>query len=318
MTNLCIKELTQPVSVTLASLYGISALPAILGNAAFLGVILKSRSLRTVSNLLLSSLALADLLVGLVIDPMWVIRCILAPRPYDHPLKIAIDLLWIQTSVTTTFSLCVVSLDRYIAVRSAALYNQIMTHERCYAAVTFVWIASFAFGLSRVFVKDPATFPKLWMSVAITTILLPMVLITFCYIRIFVLARKQSRSISMQISHLETFPLVAEAVRNRKTAKTVGLVIGLFLISWSPSLVTSFIHFTAKAICTKINMRLVWLWVELLAFASSGVNPWLYSMRNNEFRNEMMRVFGLRRFLSRRMAVRVRPRAFTLSTSANV
>lgn len=308
MAYSCSGELSLSSSVTLALLYGIFALPAILGNGAFLWVIFKSRALRTISNLLVGSLALADLLVGLVIDPVWIARCIVTPRATNHPLEIAIGCLWIQTSVTTTFSLCAVSLDRYIAVRSALLYNQIMTYRRCYVVVAFVWAVSISFGLSRVFITDPANLPTLWMCVTITTVLLPMIVIILCYYRIFVVARRQSRKIAAQNAHLRRTPVVADHERNRKTVKTVGLVVALFFLSWFPSLVASFVDLTTIDYCKKKNMELVWLWVELVAFGASGINPWLYSIRNNELRNEMKRVFGIRRQTTRRIICQYRPR----------
>ena len=287
-------ELTFSTSVILASFYGVAALPAILGNAVFLWVIYKARTIRTFSNLLLSSLAMADLLVGLVIDPLWIARCVLPRRPYHQPFKIAIDSLWIQTSVTTTFSLCIVSLDRYIAVRSALMYNQIVTRRRCYAAVVLIWIASLAFGLSRIFVTNPANLPALWMCVTVVTILIPMILIIFCYYRISVIAREQYVIIARH-NVQRGVQLVIEGARNRKTAKTVGFVVALFIISWFPSLVTSFVHLTTSDHCLKRRMRSVWLWVELIAFSSSGINPWLYSLRNCDFKREMKRVFATKR-----------------------
>lgn len=303
MANNCGGELTFSSSVVLALLYGLIALPAVVGNAVFLWVIYKVRSVRTFSNLLLSSLALADLLVGLIIDPMWIARCVLKPLPYDHSFKIAIDALWIQTSVTTTFSLCVVSLDRYIAIRSPLLYNRIVTRKRCYTAVAFVWIASFSFGFSRILVTNPASLPKLWLCVTVITILLPMILIIFCYSRIAVVAREQCKAIGRQNVH-RSVKLVSEGFRNRKAAKTVGFVVALFFISWFPSLTTSFIHLTTSDHCR--NMRLVWLWVELIAFSSSGINPWLYSLRNRDFTQEMTRVFRIRRFITQRISLNLR------------
>ena len=133
---------------------------------------------------------MADLLVGLIMDPLWIARCVLPRRPYHNPFKIAIDLLWIQTSVTTTFSLCIVSLDRYIAVQSALLYNQIVTTRRCCMAVAFVWLASLAFELSWFFVTDPENLLALWMCVTVVAILIPKVLIIFCYYRILVVAKQ--------------------------------------------------------------------------------------------------------------------------------
>lgn len=304
MANPCFgTELKFSTSITLASLYGVVALPAILGNVVFLWVIYKARTIRTFSNLLLSSLATADLLVGLLIDPLWIARCVLPRRPYHNPFKIAIDSLWIQTSVTTTFSLCIVSLDRYIAVRSALLYNQIVTTRRCCMSVVFVWLASLAFGLSRIFVTNPANLPALWMCVTVVTILIPMVVIIFCYYRILDVAKKKYVIIAKH-NVQRGVELVIEGVRNRKTATTVGLVVALFIISWLPSLVTSFIHLTTSDHCLKRQMRSVWLWVELIAFSSSGINPWLYSLRNDEFRKGMKRAFATKRISLRKKAAK--------------
>lgn len=111
---------------------------------------------------------------------------------------------------------------------------------------------------------------------------------------------------------------VVEVVWNWKIVKIVSLVIGFFLIFWFFSLVIFFIYFIVKGICMKINMCLVWFWVELLVFVFFGVNLWLYLMRNNEFRNEMMCVFGLRCFLFWRMVVCIRLRVFILLSSVNV
>lgn len=134
-----------------------------------------------------------------------------------------------------------------------------------------------------------------------------MILIVFCYYRISVVAREQSKTIASQ-----SVQLASEGVRNRKNAKTVGFVVTLFVISWFPSLVTSFVHLATSDDCTKRTMRLVWLWVELIAFSSSGINPWLYSLRNRYFRQEMSRVFRIRCFASqRRISFNLRPKNST-------
>ena len=296
MVNHCSRDIPLSSSLSLALLYGIASLSAILGNTAFLWVMHKSRAIRTAANLLMSSLTLADLFVGLVIDPLWIAQCVSSPRPVDHPFRIVIDFLWIQTSVTTTFSLCVVSLDRYIAVRFSLLYSQIVTQTRCHFAISFVWIVSIVFAMPRVMIKNPKNLPTLWMCVTVITIILPMVLIILFYSFILGQARKQSRNIATVSAQRRGSQLEraerAERARNRKATKTAGLIIALFFVSWFPSLVTSFVNLTTKDYCKKQRMRLVWLWVELVAFASSGINPWLYSLRSNAFKMEMKKVFG--------------------------
>ena len=54
------------------------------------------------------------------------------------------------------------------------------------------------------------------MFVTITTIFLPMIMVIFCYYRILVLARRQSRKILN--AHLQRTQLVPEGDTNRKTA----------------------------------------------------------------------------------------------------
>ena len=146
--------------------------------------------------------------------------------------------------------------------------------------------------MARVMIKNPNNLPTLWMCVTVITFLLPMVLIFLFYSFILGQARKQSRNIARLSAQRHGSQLVAERARNLRATRTAGLIVALFFVSWFPSLVTSFVNQTTKDHCRKQRMRLVWLWVELVAFGSSGINPWLYSLRNNAFKKEMKKVFG--------------------------
>ena len=288
MTNDCTGELDSVSASLLATFYVISGMASFCSNAVFLWVLYKTPSQRNRSNYLLASLALADLQVGLIIDPVWVARCLLKRQSYEHPFKKTIDFLWIQTCVTTTFSLGVVSFDRYLAVTSVFRYRQIMTLKRCCLMVAFVWAASLACASTRLFVTDTADLPRLWLALTLLTFLFPLSVIAFCYFHISKAAREQSRRITSETSAEK----LEENERNRKTAYTIGLVIGLFIIAWFPSLVTSFVHRFTTSQCLKRNIRRTWLWVELVAFTNSAINPWVYSLRNREFQAAFRQSFG--------------------------
>lgn len=198
MDNSCkseFKELNLAAKIILSSWYGLAGLAAIIGNAIVLWLVVRNESLRTISNLFLASLAAADFVVGLVIDPVWIFtRCV----GYDANSHVqtygeVIDYLWIHTTVATTFNLCCVTMDRYLAILYPLRYQDILTKRRCYILIVTIWFISFILPCSRFFVKDGSV--SLWLSFTIITVLIPMMIIIFCSVRILKAAAEQSKKI---------------------------------------------------------------------------------------------------------------------------
>lgn len=296
MNNTCqseFKELSMTAKIILSTWYGLASLAAIIGNAVVLWLIARNESLRTISNLFLTSLAAADFLAGLVIAPTWIFtRCL----RYDADTYVqthgqGIDYLWIHTTVATTFNLCCVSLDRYIAIIHSLRYREFLSKRRCYALIATVWLMSLILPCSRFLVTDGSV--ALWLSFTIITVLIPMIVIVFCSIRILRAAAEQSRKIITDNS-LQNQDAVKRGKKNSKAAKTVSTVVGLFVVCWSPSLVTSLVNYFTPDPCgldKQLSYYTVWTSVEALAFTSSGINPWVYCLRNDEFYEALSRTF---------------------------
>ena len=88
------ERLSFEASVVLSVWFAFSGLAAVIGNAVVLWLFYKNESLRTISNRFLASLSVADLFVGLVINPIWiVIRCLIQPPSTDIVLKTILDIL---------------------------------------------------------------------------------------------------------------------------------------------------------------------------------------------------------------------------------
>ena len=62
-------QLSSAASIVLSLWLSMSGFAAVTGNAVVLWLFFRNESLRTISNLFLASLSVADLLVGLVIVP---------------------------------------------------------------------------------------------------------------------------------------------------------------------------------------------------------------------------------------------------------
>ena len=80
-------------------------------------------------------------------------------------------------------------------------------------------------------------------------------------------------------------------MQNFKAIKTIGFVLGVFVVSWMPCLVLSIVHeFSASDPCTDEKLyNVAWPWIEAVALSSSAINPWVYFFRNGEFRQALHR-----------------------------
>ena len=276
--------------------WGILSLQTIVGNSLVLWLIAKNKSLRTNANLFITSLAVADLLVGLIIAPVWIIfRCSQSNKDkYEHKYAFSIDYLWIHTTVATTFNLCCVTLDRHIAIFHPLRYQSFLTKKRCYGAIALVWLMSVVLPCSRFIVMKSSAMVLLWMSFMVVTVLIPVMIITFSSILILKAAARQCKKFIIANNFCQDLEAIKRSKKNYKVTKTVCIVVGLFLVCWLPCLVTSFVNY-----CTHCGLfcyyNTVWIYVELTAFSSSGINPWVYCLRHKEFYKALTATFRPRR-----------------------
>ena len=86
-----------------------------------------------------------------------------------------------------------------------------------------------------------------------------------------------------------SFP--SRIIQNYKAIKTIGFVLGVFVVSWMPCLVLSIVHeFSASDPCTDEKLYdAAWPWIEAVALSSSAINPWVYFFHNGEFRQALHR-----------------------------
>ena len=284
------ERLSGAASVVLTLWFASSGFAAVIGNAVVLWLFYKNKSLRTISNWFLASLCVADFLAGLVVDPMYIAIRVLAPPRIGSILLKSICMVWIHSTAATVFNLCCVSVDRFIAIRFPFRYQDIITKKRCYAVIIMVWLISLFLPFS-ILAENATTVEDFWFSLSFIFFAVPLTVVTLCYFWIFKAAKKQASRIkgeNLQNSNEMNCPV--RAVRNHKAMKTIGLVLGVFIVSWMPSLVLSVVHYvTASDKCFANKLVLVWPWLYAVALTSSAINPWIYFFRNGEFREALHR-----------------------------
>ncbi|OXA45778.1 probable G-protein coupled receptor No9 [Folsomia candida] len=115
----------------------------IVGNCLVIAAVFISTKLRTVTNLFIVSLAVADLMVGIAVLPFsatWEIFEIWIFGEVWCSVWLAVD-VWLCTA--SILNLCAISLDRYVAVTRPVTYPSIMSSSKAKLLIGCVWVLSF-------------------------------------------------------------------------------------------------------------------------------------------------------------------------------
>ena len=102
---------------------------SIIGNTLVLAAILRTPSLRSPSIVLLCSLAVSDLLVGLVVQPLYV-----ASLTGHGSLLQALNVMVFSLCGASLFAITAISVDRFLALHYHMRYPSLVTtHRALYA-----------------------------------------------------------------------------------------------------------------------------------------------------------------------------------------
>lgn len=123
----------------------------VVGNLLVCIAIFTEKSLKSTQNWFIASLAVSDMLLGLVVMPFSLARELMGFwifGPLWCDIHEAIDVLLTTASINT---LCLISLDRYWSITQAVSYLKKRTPRRGAFMIAFVWIFSAAVSLPPLF-----------------------------------------------------------------------------------------------------------------------------------------------------------------------
>lgn len=251
---------------------------ALLGNTLVCFAFYHSTNLRCVTNVFIVSLAMTDILVASVSIPIWLViqntECINNWSACDPILRAFWKCLDILFSTASIMNLCAISCDRFIAITSPLRYSQIITKTRAIIALICLWFYSAL--IATINLHGGGYYPTL---VFVVSFLLPLSVMIYSYSRIFHAALRQARRIQPM---RQAFYFKREI----KAAKTLAIVMGAFIVCWTPffviNILVQFIRFYAPPIVT--------LAIKLLHYGNSALNPVIYSSSNRDFRHKILRV----------------------------
>ena len=258
--------------------FGALAVIAVAGNIVTIVIFLKLR-LHKRHHFLLISLAVADLLVGLLSVPLHV--TIRYEYYNSHVLPAITEWVDMFTGFTSIFTLAVISLERMYAV-GWPFRHRALNLQAYVVAIAAPWIIAFTMATAEIVLQyvifQPASF-IIFLFICLST---PIVLTSIAYSVIWM--KKRSRLVARQV----------QEARDLKLAKTVGLITGAFFITWLPFQII-YLVLNLCISCRDIPPYLIYL-IKLLQYGNSVVNIVIYPVRNVDYRNSLFQMFSACRY----------------------
>lgn len=143
-----IAESSDEIYIVIFVVNTVMSIAAIVGNCLIIDALRKCSSLHSPSKALLLSLALSDLGVGCLAQPLFVIHRLAAlTRSYHTFCFSGISSNFVgSTLVSTSFvTSTAIAVDRYLALRLRLRYREVVTLKRVTAVLVASWLASLIF-----------------------------------------------------------------------------------------------------------------------------------------------------------------------------
>ena len=246
------------------------SITASLGNTLILIALHKVSSIYPPTKLFSRCLAVTDLCVGLVVQPLSTFNIlsritkmnssvILHVQSYGHACG------WMLCTVSVLTSTAI-SVDRLLALLLGLRYRHVVTLRRVRVVIICLWIIGAFHGLIQIWRRNIAE-----MEVSVV-IILSLAISMFCYTRIHFKIRHNQAKIHDSVSHGQPNGrgIPPNISRYRKTVSNIFWV--------QLALTTCYVPFVIVAVldANGIENGAAWIATEILVYINSSINPILY------------------------------------------
>ncbi|XP_021063588.1 melatonin receptor type 1B [Mus pahari] len=267
-----------------------------VGNLLVILSVLRNRKLRNAGNLFVVSLALADLVVALYPYPLILVAISHDGWALGEAHCKASAFVMGLSVVGSVFNITAIAINRYCCICHSATYHRVCSHWHAPVYISLIWILTLVALVPNFFVGSLEYDPRIYSCTFIQTastqytaavvaihFLLPMAVVSFCYLRIWVLVlqarrkAKAERKLRLRPSDLRSF-------------LTMFAVFVVFAICWAPlNCIGLAVAINPEAMALQVPEGL-FVTSYFLAYFNSCLNAIVYGLLNQNFRREYKRI----------------------------
>ena len=270
----------------------VASFPTVLMNVFIILAIKQRRELQKPSNILLSSLAVTDLLVGAIVMPTCaaIDFFTLSQVSFEYTCMLyAVNMFFGPFLFSATLHhLTVIAWERYVAVQKWMDYKLIITNGRLKKIAIGTWLSALFPMVASFFTTIVATGDRartilegvatVWTAVDTVCLFL----VAFFYRKVYLGIRNR------KLNEISQIDVLMKAKLEAKVAKTTGLLTVAVISSFIPTFVFAILVNVVPIFRTVASHRLTQTLIQL----NSIFNPLLYCYRDRRFRNAICELLG--------------------------
>ena len=266
---------------------------ATLGNALILLALRKVSAIHPPTKLLFRCLAVTDLCVGLISQPLYVYYIVTIYLDIGNPIVeiLHADIFFYNVLLAVSpLTSATISVDRLLALLLGLRYRHVVTLCRVRVVIACVWFIAVSnaslFCVARILFHDKLELASLWTVRAFA--IFSIIVSTFSYTKIFFTLRHQQAQVRDHVQPEQSSRVrsVLNIARYKKTVYSVAWIQFAMLACYGPYIVMAFLlHFGNIDYSTEVIIAdEVFL---CLIFSNSSLNPVLYCWRIKDVRQQV-------------------------------
>ncbi|XP_028574100.1 neuropeptide Y receptor type 2-like [Podarcis muralis] len=289
------------VQIILIAAYSLIILLGFIGNSLVVYMIVRYRTMRTVTNFFIANLALADLMVDTLCLPFTLAYTLLDEWKFGAVLCHLVSYAQALSVHVSTLTLTVIALDRYRCI--VFHLDSRISKKVSFTIIAFTWLVAAVLASPLAIFREYryeeipsinlriAVCSEKWpsesrdatiysLSMLLLQYVLPLSIICYAYIRIWFKLKSHISPTARSDSHC----------RRRKTTKMLVMVVVVFAVSWLP------FHVFQLAVDLDLvlifhDYKLLYTVFHVVAMCSTFANPLLYGWMNKNYRNGFLMFF---------------------------
>ena len=288
-------EEISPALLIVVILNIFSSYTAVTLNIITIYVLRKISSLPKPVRILLLSLAVSDLAVGLIVQPLAIATLVTQNNEYTFQFEKASEVFGICFTAASFLNITALGADRFLAIHLHLRYQELVTHRRIVTAVITIWVFSATVSLFDLWDK---------MMTAAQATLLAIVVVcfistTFFYFKIYLTVRhltSQIHTLEVQQASQNVESTLQNTASQRKSAIATFYVYIVFLLCYLPRYSIYFANMVSSHEPSVAEEILI-IYAVTLVHLNSSLNPFIYAWKMRPIRHAIMEI--LRNTLSK-------------------
>ena len=272
----------------MVAIVSIASPAAVILNILVIAAVRSRKELQTNTNILLSSMAVADILVSAINMPLSAIVDFVISRQVFDDRICSVDLVnvYLMHALTTCtlYHLILIAWDRYQAIRNCYDYKAKMTRRHLKQLAITTWLLAALTPIPGIVVTTYGiNYDFIIEAISAFFLLILVCLIAYFYFMMYREARK--RRLITQVT-----ALVKTKLENR-VIMTCALASAAVILSFVPLVTVGLLG----ELYPGLRKSSVFRSAETLVQMNSVVNPLIYFYRNHRFRNTILDILPLRK-----------------------